>query len=1278
MLAGRIQQRRTIFFGSGFGVLIALACLCVFFAPARISSAQSFTFGQGSSDQPMVFGKDLSGSLQGFSGGRLIFRPKKNGGAWQFARSSHQGSQTTVSVIGAPKSVSPLGSFAGLGKRPSVTLSLASEKPLTVSATGTAGDSLVLDLPRSFRPGLYRLSAALPGSSDPVQQDFAWGVLAVNPDKDRYRTGETADIAFGVLDALGNIVCDASLSLTLRAPDGAVRLFTTEDRSIQLTGTCGKKEAGFIDPDYRASAVLDQMGTYTYDVVAVTRSGTWTLSGELPVASDAPVIIARKAATRLWPAAPSPMTVSVLFSQDFSGSISDVVPEDFVLSGISAGGSEIKAADAEKRIVWQGSWKSGETAVFSYMYDAPDISPEFFVLGPVVLEGRKQSSQTELRQWQIANDASLYITGKLTQQNRVTPIGSKTIAASLNGAAAAGTATTDAGGQFTITGLDMSASTVVTLYVDGDAAVDAVTVMLGSDANMTGTVLIQDTLTIGNNASLAGNTVTNTDIDTADNNGDADITALIGSASSSAVQTVNGKFLFVTTGNTFVPGGSVRSGSGVTIDGTLSLGGNRLMAGGQLTVNGSLVSAGNGTVALEGPATAKRTAQDNTVASYSGSWGNGGVSAYYYLTTHYYGYSTGPIATYTFNVPPGMAYRVANTWMPDPNRASNIPYAIYDGSTLLYSTTVNQQAYPVGFSAFSAPNKWQYIGTGAFIINSGALKLVLGNAGYTPGQYIISDGTLIEEYSILKTNGSTLNAMNIQGGSWVHIDDLDINGTLTMTGGLLQSSLRATPATTSSSNIALGGSLYDRGGVLRNSSGTLLLDGTNQLLSGSSILWNVRKTVVAPDILSIGTANSPSIQGSVVLRGADCANPLTLRSTETGSLATLTMMPRIRSEDLKYVRARDIKAVGPLYCLTGCVNVSNNPGWLWYYKTITVDNTNAASALTDFPLYVGLRSDANIAANSRPDAYDLRFVESGNSGTTMDFEREKYWITSGSGSGDFWVRVPSITAAGQAAPTFNMYYGSGTTADHVNTGYVWDANYRAVYHMNDGDATTTFTDSSRYRANGTKKAVNEPTTTVAGKFGNALSFDGANDYISLGGITTQGYAAPVAPVTFEVWINTSDSSPQGIYDTAPGVANVWRNLGNSTGEVEWWNRSPAQAMGMASFINTWTFIAVQYYHNGYRKIDFTRNLTHLTSANGSTLTTRAWSTMRLGDINTNSSRYLGLMDEFRISNIKRSNAWLDFGYYNMSQTDNEINISSQQLQGNACSPSNSNFFYFLE
>ncbi len=125
-------------------------------------------------------------------------------------------------------------------------------------------------------------------------------------------------------------------------------------------------------------------------------------------AGDLPFIVKRVSATRNYPAGPTPMTVEVRFSEDYSGDIIDVVPASFDLTNVTPAAESGRAEAGEAQlIVWNGSWRAGETAVFTYDYETPVTSPEFYTVGPLEI-----GDASEHRVWQIANDlAESYVYG---------------------------------------------------------------------------------------------------------------------------------------------------------------------------------------------------------------------------------------------------------------------------------------------------------------------------------------------------------------------------------------------------------------------------------------------------------------------------------------------------------------------------------------------------------------------------------------------------------------------------------------------------------------------------------------------------------------------------------------------------------------------------------------------------------------------------------------------------------------------------------------------------
>ena len=92
---------------------------------------------------------------------------------------------------------------------------------------------------RDFRPGLHKLKVNFEknGETYNFEQEFTWGVLAINTNKSIYLPGEQAYLQMAVLDEQGHTLCDANLTLEITAPDGTKTIFITEGQQQETTST---------------------------------------------------------------------------------------------------------------------------------------------------------------------------------------------------------------------------------------------------------------------------------------------------------------------------------------------------------------------------------------------------------------------------------------------------------------------------------------------------------------------------------------------------------------------------------------------------------------------------------------------------------------------------------------------------------------------------------------------------------------------------------------------------------------------------------------------------------------------------------------------------------------------------------------------------------------------------------------------------------------------------------------------------------------------------------
>lgn len=263
-----------------------------------------------------------------------------------------------------------------------------------------------------FKPGLYKLNVTIKtvhAKEVTITQDFTWGVLAVNTNKATYQVGEEVKIGMGVLDDYGDTKCiakgvvryeTAKVWLVITSPSGKETNFSTDDGSIVGSKECGPKTVTNT-ADFQTEMTADEVGKYKIHMEAENINGKRSLDDYFAVASSPqPFDIERTSyPTRIYPKEVYPITMTVKANQDYSGPVTDIVPDNFGISEISDGGRTIKE-DKYLKIVWNVNWKAGETYTLKYTILFPQISPEFYILGPLTI-----GEYSEERNWQIASDA---------------------------------------------------------------------------------------------------------------------------------------------------------------------------------------------------------------------------------------------------------------------------------------------------------------------------------------------------------------------------------------------------------------------------------------------------------------------------------------------------------------------------------------------------------------------------------------------------------------------------------------------------------------------------------------------------------------------------------------------------------------------------------------------------------------------------------------------------------------------------------------------------------
>ena len=281
---------------------------------------------------------------------------------------------------------------------------------------------------REFKPGLYKLRVELETVDNIflLEQDFRWGVLAVNTNKSIYLPGEKAYLQMAALNDEGTTICDAKLKLEIKNPNYEINTFSTEDGTIQYSDECGPKSVTY-KPDYFSYFDVGEAGNYEMKLTNLDNG--YEILDSFKVEETVPFEVERMSPTRIYPVAKYEMRIIIKAYEDFSGKIIEQVPASFevieaeqtpitTLNNVESASisvsnqresASINIQDETKQIIWEVSWLAGETYELSYQFDASDISPYLYLLGPLIISDKQQeASFQEVRQWQIASDRTTW------------------------------------------------------------------------------------------------------------------------------------------------------------------------------------------------------------------------------------------------------------------------------------------------------------------------------------------------------------------------------------------------------------------------------------------------------------------------------------------------------------------------------------------------------------------------------------------------------------------------------------------------------------------------------------------------------------------------------------------------------------------------------------------------------------------------------------------------------------------------------------------------------
>lgn len=346
----------------------------------------------------------------------------------------------------------------------------------------------------------------------------------------------------------------------------------------------------------------------------------------------------------------------------------------------------------------------------------------------------------------------------------------------------------------------------------------------------------------------------------------------------------------------------------------------------------------------------------------------------------------------------------------------------------------------------------------------------------------------------------------------------------------------------------------------------------------------------------------------------------------------------------------------------GATDDTQTLGTWGFRKRVTIGRAALNQSVTDFPVLIRLAGDSDLSLFAQPGGQDIKFQTI--DGQPLAHEIERY--TSGSGGLVAWVKVPMLSPTSMTA--IYMYYGNPLAADQQQRNAVWDSNYLGVWHFGDAPSAT-LVDSTTFMRMGTKAAANAP-SSVEGMIGGGQLFSGNADFVEIG----NAVELDSPELTFEAWMNvhTNTIDERRIYDapttfairTAISYPGTAAPAGTNPHSVIMQASTTFAVMTAAEALvaDTWIHLVVQPGPG-------TAAMPPIGFSNG-TLQTNSSSTFILaqdsaraaigGRPNVSGHAIDGMMDEVRISRVKRTPGWITTSYENQKAGSTFVTLAAPE------------------
>jgi hypothetical protein len=341
-------------------------------------------------------------------------------------------------------------------------------------------------------------------------------------------------------------------------------------------------------------------------------------------------------------------------------------------------------------------------------------------------------------------------------------------------------------------------------------------------------------------------------------------------------------------------------------------------------------------------------------------------------------------------------------------------------------------------------------------------------------------------------------------------------------------------------------------------------------------------------------------------------------------------------------------------------------GWL-YRKQIIVNHSQVNGDLIDFPVLISV-VDSDLANKTQADGDDILFMDGSGVASKLNHEIEKY--DDSSGELIAWVNIPSLSSVDDTV--LYVYYGNALCSSQQLGERVWDSDFLTVLHMNDLSGNPY--DSTRNHEMWQVKNGGFLTYHATGQVGYAIKGEYAvndgnrfenfgMDWTVLNAVTIEWWCAPDDVTIQTHYLFGADGSNREdircIYSNKEGAdGNGWfNNWDDGThrvldGRLYNWNNGEFH-YGAAIMDNTGS-----NYQGLYTDGTLTVS-TKPSDFNFANLNNQYYIGSRSPERGKDSTLN-GCLDEFRISKVRRSDAWISTSYNTMNDPSSFFSVGPEE------------------